>query len=129
MNNLTARHGSSSREAIRGLSFSPDDRRFVTASDDSSVRIDLLQKPRLGRQQVLLATKLAGIRYQSNSRAHVFPPEAVACQHPVHPVLVSGGSEGPGGGGSNDDWGRGGGDGGGGYNHAGRYGPRRGGRY
>ena len=39
MNNLTAWQGSSSREAIRGLSFSPDDRRFATASDDSSVRI------------------------------------------------------------------------------------------
>ncbi|PPQ67555.1 hypothetical protein CVT24_002835 [Panaeolus cyanescens] len=39
MNNLTAWQGSSSREAIRGLSFSPDDKRFATASDDSSVRI------------------------------------------------------------------------------------------
>ncbi|KAH9483622.1 Polyadenylation factor subunit 2 [Psilocybe cubensis] len=39
MNNLTAWQGSSSREAIRGLSFSPDDRRFATASDDSSIRI------------------------------------------------------------------------------------------
>ncbi|TFK34881.1 WD40-repeat-containing domain protein [Crucibulum laeve] len=39
MNNLTAWQGSTSREAIRGISFSPDDRRFATASDDSSVRI------------------------------------------------------------------------------------------
>ncbi|PPQ82361.1 hypothetical protein CVT25_008322 [Psilocybe cyanescens] len=39
MNNLTAWRGSSSQEAIRGLSFSPDDRRFATASDDSSIRI------------------------------------------------------------------------------------------
>ena len=39
MNNLTAWPGSRSREAIRGLSFSPDDSRFATASDDSSVRI------------------------------------------------------------------------------------------
>lgn len=39
MNNLTAWQGSSSREAIRGISFSPDDKRFATASDDSSVRI------------------------------------------------------------------------------------------
>jgi polyadenylation factor subunit 2 len=37
MNNLTAWSGH--REAIRGLSFSPDDRRFATASDDSTVRI------------------------------------------------------------------------------------------
>ncbi|KAF7306482.1 WD-REPEATS-REGION domain-containing protein [Mycena indigotica] len=39
MNNLAAWQGSNGREAIRGLSFSPDDRRFATASDDSSVRI------------------------------------------------------------------------------------------
>ena len=39
MNNLMGWQGSSSREAIRGISFSPDDRRFATASDDSSVRI------------------------------------------------------------------------------------------
>ncbi|EFI28472.1 polyadenylation factor subunit 2 [Coprinopsis cinerea okayama7 len=41
MNNLTAWQGTNSgnREAIRGLSFSPDDQRFVTASDDSSLRI------------------------------------------------------------------------------------------
>ena len=37
MNNLTAWSGH--REAIRGLSFSPDDRRFATASDDSTIRI------------------------------------------------------------------------------------------
>lgn len=37
MNNLTAWNGH--REAIRGLSFSPDDGRFATASDDSTVRI------------------------------------------------------------------------------------------
>jgi polyadenylation factor subunit 2 len=39
MNNLTAWQGSNSRDAIRGISFSPDDQRFATASDDSSVRI------------------------------------------------------------------------------------------
>ncbi|KAH6919241.1 WD40 repeat-like protein [Coprinopsis sp. MPI-PUGE-AT-0042] len=41
MNNLTAWQGTNSgnREAIRGLSFSPDDQRFVTGSDDSSLRI------------------------------------------------------------------------------------------
>ncbi|THG94389.1 hypothetical protein EW026_g7077 [Hermanssonia centrifuga] len=37
MNNLNACQGH--REAIRGLSFSPDDARFATASDDSTVRI------------------------------------------------------------------------------------------
>ncbi|KAL0947622.1 hypothetical protein HGRIS_013711 [Hohenbuehelia grisea] len=39
MNNLTAWQGSRSREPIRGLSFSPDDRRFATASDDSTIKI------------------------------------------------------------------------------------------
>ncbi|KAE9407935.1 WD40 repeat-like protein [Gymnopus androsaceus JB14] len=47
MNNLTAWQGSSSREAIRGISFSPDDRRFATASDDSSVRIWSFQESRV----------------------------------------------------------------------------------
>ena len=37
MNNLTAWNGH--REAVRDLSFSPDDRRFATASDDATVRI------------------------------------------------------------------------------------------
>jgi len=37
MNNLTARPAH--REAVRGLSFSPDDERFATASDDSTVRV------------------------------------------------------------------------------------------
>ncbi|KAG6813418.1 hypothetical protein H0H92_011397 [Tricholoma furcatifolium] len=47
MNNLTAWQGSNSREAIRGLSFSPDDQRFATASDDSSVRIWNFQEQRV----------------------------------------------------------------------------------
>jgi polyadenylation factor subunit 2 len=37
MNNLTA--WPAHREAVRGLSFSPDDERFATASDDSTVRV------------------------------------------------------------------------------------------
>ncbi|KAI0035021.1 WD40-repeat-containing domain protein [Vararia minispora EC-137] len=37
MNNLTAWQGH--REAVRGLSFSPDDSRFVTASDDSTIAL------------------------------------------------------------------------------------------
>ncbi|KAF8264249.1 WD40-repeat-containing domain protein [Lactarius quietus] len=37
MNNLTA--WAAHREAVRGLSFSPDDARFATASDDSTVRV------------------------------------------------------------------------------------------
>lgn len=37
MNNLQAFEGH--REAVRGLSFSPDDARFVSASDDSTMKI------------------------------------------------------------------------------------------
>jgi polyadenylation factor subunit 2 len=37
MNNVAAWQGH--REAVRSLSFSPDDRRFVSASDDSKLRI------------------------------------------------------------------------------------------
>lgn len=37
MNNLTAWQGH--REAVREITFSPDDRRFATASDDSTLRI------------------------------------------------------------------------------------------
>ena len=37
MNNLHTFPGH--REAIRGVSFSPDDQRFATASDDSTIRI------------------------------------------------------------------------------------------
>lgn len=37
MNNLTAWQGH--REAIRGISFSPDDSMFATASDDATIRI------------------------------------------------------------------------------------------
>ncbi|KAF9266845.1 WD40 repeat-like protein [Marasmius fiardii PR-910] len=47
MNNLTAWQGSSSREAVRGISFSPDDRRFATASDDRTVRIWAFEESRV----------------------------------------------------------------------------------
>lgn len=47
MNNLTAWQGSNSHDAIRGISFSPDDRRFATASDDSSARIWSFQESRV----------------------------------------------------------------------------------
>lgn len=45
MNNLTAWNGH--REAIRGLSFSPDDGRFATASDDSTIRIWAFEESRM----------------------------------------------------------------------------------
>jgi WD40 repeat protein len=55
MNNLTA--WPAHREAVRGLSFSPDDERFATARDDSTVRIFRGEsrgahpyRPRMGRQ-------------------------------------------------------------------------------
>jgi polyadenylation factor subunit 2 len=44
MNNLTAWPGH--REAIRGISFSPDDGRFATASDDSTLRIWAFEESR-----------------------------------------------------------------------------------
>lgn len=44
MNNLTAWNGH--REAVRAITFSPDDRRFATASDDSTVRIWDFQESR-----------------------------------------------------------------------------------
>ncbi|CDO71888.1 hypothetical protein BN946_scf184940.g35 [Trametes cinnabarina] len=47
MNNLTAWTGH--REAIRGLSFSPDDNRFATASDDSTIRIWSFEEQRAER--------------------------------------------------------------------------------
>lgn len=45
MNNLTAWNGH--REGIRGLSFSPDDGRFATASDDSTIRIWAFEESRM----------------------------------------------------------------------------------
>lgn len=47
MNNLTAWTGH--REAIRGLSFSPDDTRFATASDDSTIRLWSFEEQRAER--------------------------------------------------------------------------------
>ena len=47
MNNLKAWAGSTSKEAIRGVSFCPDDQRFATASDDSSIRIWSFAESRL----------------------------------------------------------------------------------
>jgi polyadenylation factor subunit 2 len=44
MNNLTAWAGH--REAVRGISFSPDDGRFATASDDSTIRIWAFEESR-----------------------------------------------------------------------------------
>ena len=63
MNNLTAWQGSSSKEAIRGISFSPDDRRFATASDDSSVRIWSFAESRV--ESVLTGESLPPLRLVS----------------------------------------------------------------
>ena len=52
MNNLNAWQGH--REAIRGLSFSPDDGRFATASDDSTIRIWAFEESR--EERVLTGT-------------------------------------------------------------------------
>jgi WD40 repeat protein len=44
MNNLTA--WQAHREAVRGLTFSPDDRRFATCSDDSTLRLWAFEESR-----------------------------------------------------------------------------------
>ena len=53
MNNLTA--WQAHREAVRGLSFSPDDGRFATASDDSTVRLWAFEE---SREERVLTGKL-----------------------------------------------------------------------
>jgi polyadenylation factor subunit 2 len=62
MNNLNAWQGH--REAVRGLSFSPDDGRFATASDDSTVRIWAFEESR--EESVLTGWypyRIARVRY------------------------------------------------------------------
>lgn len=91
MNNLTAWQGSSSREAIRGLSFSPDDRRFATASDDSSVRIWSFAESRV--ESVLTGTFLKPmcikVQYQLRFTGHGWDVKCVEW-HPTKGLLVSG---------------------------------------
>ena len=87
MNNLTAWNGH--REAIRALSFSPDDRRFATASDDSTVRIWAFEEQREERV-------LAGIGVSRSRFSMTDPPTGhgwdVKCVewHPTKGLLVSG---------------------------------------
>ncbi|KAJ3538924.1 hypothetical protein NMY22_g4961 [Coprinellus aureogranulatus] len=73
MNNLTAWQGSASKEAIRGISFSPDDQRFATASDDSSVRI----------------WSFAESRFESVLSGHGWDVKCVEW-HPTKGLIVSG---------------------------------------
>jgi len=73
MNNLTAWQGSQSKEAIRGISFSPDDQRFATASDDSSVRI----------------WSFAESRFESVLTGHGWDVKCVEW-HPTKGLIVSG---------------------------------------
>lgn len=73
MNNLTAWQGSQSKEAIRGISFSPDDQRFATASDDSSVRI----------------WSFAESRFESVLSGHGWDVKCVEW-HPTKGLIVSG---------------------------------------
>lgn len=71
MNNLTAWQGSTSREAIRGISFSPDDQRFATASDDSSVRIWSFQESRVESVLTGKSYRLASYFYLSDTRSRL----------------------------------------------------------
>jgi polyadenylation factor subunit 2 len=57
MNNLTAWPGH--REAVRGLSFSPDDGRFATCSDDSTIRIWAFEESR--EERVLTGEQMVAL--------------------------------------------------------------------
>lgn len=88
MNNLTAWPGH--REAVRGLSFSPDDGRFATASDDSTLKIWAFEESR--EERVLTGTSLRNI---GNAVSHGFllgHGWDVKCVewHPTKGLLVSG---------------------------------------
>lgn len=68
MNNLNAWQGH--REAIRGLSFGPNDARFATASDDSTIKIWSFEESREERT-------LTGERRR---RRHTHHPRLIARQ-------------------------------------------------
>jgi len=89
MNNLTAWQGSNSREAIRDISFSPDDQRFATASDDSSIRIWSFAESRV--ESVLtgtLSSQNSVFSYRSSS-GHGWDVKC-AQWHPTKGLIVSG---------------------------------------
>jgi polyadenylation factor subunit 2 len=92
MNNLTAWAGH--REAIRGLSFSPDDRRFATASDDSTIRIWSFEESR--EESVLTGTNILCIVLPFDplilSLGHGWDVKCVEW-HPSKGLLVSGGKD------------------------------------
>lgn len=90
MNNLTAWQGH--REAIRGVSFSPDDRRFATASDDSTVRIWDFEESR--DERVLTGTLQLNFHehhsiYARHLIGHGWDVRCVEW-HPTKGLLVSG---------------------------------------
>ena len=91
MNNLTAWQGH--KEAIRGLSFSPDDGRFATASDDSTVRIWSFEESREERVLTGLSTQIysrAGAETFARSiLGHGWDVKCVEW-HPTKGLLVSG---------------------------------------
>ncbi|KAJ6620351.1 WD40-repeat-containing domain protein [Mycena sp. CBHHK59/15] len=89
MNNLAAWQGSNSREAIRGLSFSPDDKRFATASDDSSVRIWSFQERRV--ESILSGSTIHLFHMYKLKRClgHGWDVKCVEW-HPTKGLLVSG---------------------------------------
>ena len=91
MNNLTAWQGH--KEAIRGLSFSPDDGRFATASDDSTVRIWSFEESREERVLTGSSTKThlrAGTETLARSiLGHGWDVKCVEW-HPTKGLLVSG---------------------------------------
>lgn len=74
MNNLNAWPGH--REAIRGLSFSPDDGRFATASDDATIRIWAFEESR--EERVLTGTLV--LVPSDAERSDPIPRSRLGCQ-------------------------------------------------
>lgn len=88
MNNLTAWNGH--REAIRGLSFSPDDTRFATASDDATIRIWAFEESRMESSLTgALFSRGPYKRSLSNTAGHGWDVKCVEW-HPTKGLLVSG---------------------------------------
>lgn len=88
MNNLNAWPGH--REAIRGLSFSPDDGRFATASDDATIRIWAFEESR--EERVLTGTRvpaLETLHVLTQLQGHGWDVKCVEW-HPTKGLLASG---------------------------------------
>lgn len=92
MNNLTA--WQAHREAVRDISFAPDDRRFATASDDSTVRIWDFEESKEERvlSGIYIFSNCGDFVYISNSTMLLGHGWDVRCVqwHPTKGLLASG---------------------------------------